>query len=85
MTTKIITPAEVTMEMLRSGVESNETAENWPARFQLVGSEVQYSVKGRDGWKQIDIVTLLKAVQLQMKDNSDADTIWTTTVEQETA
>ena len=78
MTTKIITPAEVTMEMLRSGVESNETAESWPARFQLVGGEVQYSVKGKDGWKQMDIVTLLEAVRLQMKANSDADTIWTT-------
>lgn len=45
MTTKIITPQEVTPEMLVAGVESNETATNLPSRFQMVNGEIRYSVK----------------------------------------
>ena len=92
MTTKTITPADVTMEMLIAGVECNETATNLPSRFQLVNGEIRYSVKfsvgnwirpAGDEWEWVDTVTF-EEVQRWMKEDSTEDTVWTTTI-QETA
>ena len=92
MTTKIITPQEVTMEMLVAGVESNETATNLPARYQLVNGEIRYSVKftvgnwiqsAGDEWEWVDTITF-DEIRECMEGGSDDDTIWTTTI-QETA
>ena len=100
MTTKTITPQEVTPEMLVAGVESNETLTNLPARFQLVNGEIRYSVKfptnhqyidGKilcslqpdDKWEWVDTVAFAE-IQEWMEADSTEETIWTTTVEQET-
>ncbi len=90
MTTKIITPQEVTTEMLVAGVESNETATNLPSRFQLVNGDIQYSVLFKSTtwtgglWERISTITF-EEIQKYMVADSGANTIWTTTVEQETA
>ena len=83
MTIKIITPQEVTLEMLVAGVESNETESECPARLQLVNGEVRYSVKWNDKWEWVDTITPDK-VKDWMADGSYDDTIWTTPI-QETA
>ena len=90
MTTKIITPQEVTPDMLVAGVESNETATNLPAKFQLVNGEIRYSVKYPTGdwtfaaWEHIGAIAFEEIKRYMEADTTD-DTIWTTTVEQETA
>ena len=100
MTTKIVTPQEVTMEMLVAGVESNETATNLPAKFQLVNGEIRYSVKYPTNHQYIDgkILCSLQPndewewmdtvpfaeIQEWMEADSTDDTIWTTPI-QETA
>ena len=83
MTTKIITPAEVTIEMLVAGVESNETESECPARFQLVGDKVLYSVKWNGEWELVDTITFEQAMVVFENETYD-DTIWTTPI-QETA
>ena len=85
MTTKIITPQEVTLEMLVAGVESNETSLNYPSRFQLVDGKIRYSVKFElhGKWELIDRPTIDEIRQWMMDDSSDG-TIWTTPI-QETA
>ena len=93
MRTKIITPADVTPEILRAGIESNETAKNKPSRFQLndsmtdeqwgVEGLVDYSVKFNDGWNYICDVSTAEVAGAMIAD-SDDDTIWTTPI-QETA
>ena len=84
MTTKIITPQEVTLHMLAAGVESNETATNLPSRFQLGGGGVHYHVKWEDKWEWVDTIAFASVQDFMEADTAD-DTIWTTTVEQETA
>ena len=86
MTIKIITPQEVTPEMLIAGIESNETPEHWPAKYKLVDGRILYSVKnpGFAGWLAIEFVRF-EAIAEWMNDDSGEGTIWTTTVEQETA
>ena len=84
MTTKIITPQEVTPEMLVAGVESNETETNRPSRFQLGGGGVHYHVKWEDKWEWVDTIAFA-SVKDFMEADSTNETIWTTTVEQETA
>jgi len=85
MTTKIIAPQEVTMEMLVAGVESNETATKLPSRFQLVNDEIRYSVKYPTGdwtfaaWEHIDAIAF-EEIKRYMKADTDADTIWTTPI-----
>ena len=92
MTTKIITPQEVTMEMLAAGVESNETATNLPCRYQLVNGEIRYSVNFKagnwvraagGGWEWVDTVPFAE-IQEWMEADSTDETIWTTPI-QETA
>ena len=98
MTTKIITPAEVTPEMLVAGVESNETETNLPAKFQLVNGEIRYSVKYPTNHQYIDgkILCSLQPndewewmdtvpfaeIQEWMEDNSTDETIWTTPIQE---
>ena len=100
MTTKIITPQEVTLDMLVAGVESNETATNLPAKFQLVNGEIRYSVKYPTNHQYIDgkILCSLQPndewewmdtvpfaeIQEWMEADTTDDTIWTTPI-QETA
>jgi len=86
MTTMTITPAEVTMEMLVAGVESNETPEHYPAKYKLVDGSILYSVKypGFAGWSAVEFVRFEEIAEW-MNDDSGEGTIWTTTVEQETA
>ena len=100
MTTKIITPQEVTMEMLVAGVESNETATNLPAKFQLVNGEIRYSVKypANHQYKDGKILYSLQPddkwewvdtvhfaeIREWMEADSTDETIWTTPI-QETA
>ena len=83
MTTKIITPQEVTLDMLRAGVESNMTKYNLPSRFKLQGDKVDYFVKFNDGWDYIESFTV-EEIERYMKDDSSDDTVWTTPI-QETA
>ncbi len=85
MTIKIITPQEVTPEMLIAGIESNETPEHWPAKYKLVDGRILYSVKnpGFAGWLAIEFVRF-EAIAEWMNDDSDDGTIWTTPI-QETA
>ena len=83
MTTKIITPQEVTPEMLVAGVESNETKYNLPSRFKLRGDKVEYFVTFSDGWDYIESFTV-EEIERYMKDDSSDDTVWTTPI-QETA
>jgi hypothetical protein len=83
MTTKIITPADVTPEILRAGIESNETAKNKPSRFQLGGGGVHYHVKWEDKWEWVDTIAFASVQDFMEADSTD-ETIWTTTVEQET-
>ena len=85
MTTKIIAPQEVTMEMLVAGVESNETATKLPSRFQMVNGEIRYGVKYPTGdwtfaaWEHIDAIAF-EEIKRYMKADTDADTIWTTPI-----
>ncbi len=83
MTTKIITPQEVTMEMLIAGIESNETAGHYPSRFKLINGEIQYSVKWSYGWEWVCTIGF-EEIAAWMADDSDDGTIWTTPI-QETA
>ena len=84
MTTMIITPTDVTLEMLVAGVESNETETNRPSRFQLGDGGVHYHVKWEDKWEWVDTIAFASVQDFMEADTAD-DTIWTTTVEQETA
>ena len=100
MTTKIITPQEVTLHMLAAGVESNETATNLPSRFQLVNGEIRYSVKypTNHQYKDGKILYSLQPddkwewvdtvhfaeIREWMEADSTEETIWTTPI-QETA
>ena len=88
MTTKIITPQEVTMEMLVAGVESNETATKLPCRYQLVNGEIRYSVNFKAGnwvraaggeWEWVDTVPFAE-IQEWMEADSTDETIWTTPI-----
>ena len=85
MTTKIITPQEVTLDMLRAGVESNMTKYNLPSRFKLQGDKVDYFVKFNpwskvaDGWDYIESFTV-EEIERYMKDDSSDDTVWTTPI-----
>ena len=81
MTIKIITPQEVTPEMLIAGIECNETATDAPARYQLVNGEVRYSVKWNDKWEWVDTITF-DEIRECMEGGSDDDTIWTTTIQE---
>lgn len=83
MTTKTITPAEVTIEMLRAGVECNETATDAAARYQLVNGEIRYSVKWNEKWEWVDTPTIDEVKDWMAGETYD-DTIWTTPI-QETA
>jgi len=80
MTTMTITPAEVTMEMLVAGVESNETHGHYPARYQLVNDEIRYSVKWSDGWEWVCTIGF-EEIAAWMADDSGDDTIWTTPIQ----
>ncbi len=96
MTTKIITPQEVTSQMLVAGVESNETATNLPSRFQMVNGEIRYSVKYptnhqyRDGKILYSLqpddkwewVDTVPFAEIQewMEADSTDETIWTTPI-----
>lgn len=84
MTIKIITPQEVTPEMLIAGIESNETPEHWPAKYKLVDGRILYSVKnpGFAGWLAIEFVRF-EAIAEWMNDDSDEGTIWTTPIEED--
>ena len=100
MTTKIVTPQEVTPDMLVAGVESNETATNLPAKFQLVNGEIRYSVKypTNHQYKDGKILYSLQpddkwewvdtvhfaVIREWMEADSTEETIWTTPI-QETA
>ena len=86
MTTKIITPQEVTLDMLRAGVECNETPGSYPSKFKLVDGAILYSVKypGFAGWSAIELLPFEEVFEY-MEADSTKETIWTTTVEQETA
>ena len=81
MTTKIITPQEVTPEMLIAGIESNETPEHWPAKYKLVDGSILYSVKypGFAGWSAVEFVRFEEIAEW-MNDDSGDGTIWTTPI-----
>ncbi len=95
MTTKVITPAEVTMDMLIAGIECNETYDGNPARYKLllsgeeeedipIGTKVRYEVYCKGEWVHIVDISIGDVLNYMIAD-SYANTIWTTTVEQETA
>ena len=79
MTTKTITPQEVTPDMLVVGVESNETPDRNPARFQLVNDEIRYSVRWDDKWEWVDTITFDEVKEWMEADSTD-ETIWTTPI-----
>ena len=83
MTTKIVTPQEVTPEMLIAGIECNETATDAAARYQLVNGEIRYSVKWNEKWEWVDTPTIDEVKDWMAGETYD-DTIWTTPI-QETA
>ena len=74
MTTKIITPQEVTLEMLVAGVESNETATTRPSRFQFGGGGVHYHVKWEDKWEGVYTIGFASGKDF-MEANSTNETI----------
>ena len=81
MTTKIITPQEVTPEILRAGVESNETPHSHPSRFQMVddSSYVNYSVFSDGEWWECETI-FYEDVQKWMEADTYDETIWLTPI-----
>lgn len=67
----------VTPEILRAGVESNETAKHLPSRFEMVADKVDYYVKFWDGWTHVEAISI-DEVPRYMRSDSGEGTIWTT-------
>ena len=77
-----ITIEGVTPEILRAGVESNETKKHLPSRFKMKGDKVDYSVRFWDGWTHVEDIPV-EDVHWYMRSDSGDDTIWTTPIEED--
>ena len=71
----------VTPEILRAGVESNETKKHLPSRFKMKGDKADYSVRFWDGWTHVEDIPV-EDVHWYMRSDSDEGTVWTTPIEE---
>lgn len=76
---QVVKVGEVTPEILRAGVESNQTPHSHPSRFLLILDTVYYDVFSGGKWNPIDTFPAADIQEWMAADTYD-ETIWVTPV-----